>query len=106
MKVKAYETQDYIKDFLTKTIEKTNKTNQRSAKSVDSKALTETGVQLNNIIPHNKPLILVDKYSNIPENQNHSDYISMDELKILSSVHIEVLKKLSTEGEWLINGYA
>lgn len=99
LKVKAYETQDYIKDFLTKTIEKTNKTNQRSAKSVDSKALTETGVQLNNIIPHNKPLILVDKYSNIPENQNHSDYISMDELKILSSVHIEVLKKLSTEGE-------
>ena len=99
LKVKAYETQDFIKDFLTKTIEKTNKVNQRSAKAVDSKALTETGVQLNNIIPHKKPLILVDKFSNIPENQNHSDYISMDELKILSSVHLEVLRKLSTEGE-------
>lgn len=92
-KVEAYETQDAIKDFLKKTIIKASSENGKSSTKASSKAL-EVGIQLNNIIPHNKPFILVERFQNIPEDQNHSDYITMDEIKILSSVHLEVLMKL------------
>ena len=92
-KIEAYETQDAIKDFLKKTITKASADNGKSSTQTSSKAL-EAGIQLNNIIPHKKPFILVERFQNIPEDQNNSDYITMDEIKILSSVHLEVLMKL------------
>ena len=92
-KIEAYETQEAIKDFLKKIITKASTDNGKSSTQTSSKAL-EVGIQLNNIIPHKKPFILVERFQNIPEDQNHSDYITMDEIKILSSVHLEVLMKL------------